>query len=162
MGFSPSAQLAKNVGIVIECCECNKWRVLYSKTKLDAMELSTLERYFDTIQYTCGDSFDILANITESENNNENDNIGKIFEKVKVNNSLTCNSTMEIPYYSSGLFEDICFQCGKIPEEDDNEPNNQEEGYYYYCEECYVTVANKKRRSKDVKFQQTKKRRTHA
>ena len=69
---------------------------------------------------------------------------------------------MEIPYYSSGLFEDICFQCGKIPEEDDNEPNNQEEGYYYYCEECYVTVANKKRRSKDVKFQQTKKRRTHA
>ena len=59
--------------------------------------------------------------------------------------SLTCNSTMEFPYYSSGLFEDICFQCGKIPEEDDNEPNNQEEGYYYYCEECYVTVANKKR-----------------
>ena len=108
------------------------------------------------------DSFDILANITESENNNENDNIGKIFEKVKVNNSITCNSTMEIPYYSSGLFEDICFQCGKIPEEDDNEPNNQEEGYYYYCEECYVTVANKKRQSKDVKFQQTKKRRTHA
>ena len=85
MGFSPSAQLAKNVGIVIECCECNKWRVLYSKTKLDTMELSTLERYFDTIQYTCGDSFNILANITESENNNENDNIGKIFEKVKFN-----------------------------------------------------------------------------
>ncbi len=47
------------------------------------------------------------------------------------------------------------------PEVDDSEPNSQEEGYYYYCEECYVSVANKKKRSKDVKFQQAKRRRTH-
>ncbi|GES83192.1 uncharacterized protein LOC105330322 [Rhizophagus clarus] len=103
MGFSPNAQFAKNVGVVVECYECN---------------------------------------------------------------SLTCNSPMEIPYYSSGLFEDICFQCGKIPEEGDEESNNQvniEEGwYYYYCNECYITVDSKKRRNRKVKLQQSKRRRTDA
>ncbi|GES93290.1 hypothetical protein GLOIN_2v1489433 [Rhizophagus clarus] len=87
---------------------------------------------------------------TEVSNNNddyESDNLSEIFEKVKINNSLTCNSPMEIPYYSSGLFEDICFSVGKIPEEGDEESNNQvniEEGYYYYCNECYITVDSKK------------------
>ena len=82
------------------------------------------------------------------------DNVSKLFEKVKVNDSLTCNSPMEIPYYSSGLFEDICFQCGKIPGENDEESNNQvniEEGYYYYCNECYITVANKKSQITKIK-----------
>ena len=72
---------------------------------------------------------------------------------------------MEIPYYSSGLFEDICFQCGKIPKEGDEESNNQvdiEEGYYYYCNECYITIANKKRRNRKVKLQQSKRRLTDA
>ncbi|CAI2186063.1 10134_t:CDS:1, partial [Funneliformis geosporum] len=41
----------------------------------------------------------------------------------------------------------ICFQCGQIPEANDGESNNQvniEEWHYYYCNECYITVANKK------------------
>ncbi|GES82304.1 hypothetical protein GLOIN_2v1489433 [Rhizophagus clarus] len=122
MGFSPNAQFAKNVGVVVECYECNRWRILYSKTKLNSIEISNLE-------------------------------------------SLTCNSPMEIPYYSSGLFEDICFQCEKIPKEGDEESNNQvniEEGYYYYCNECYITVDSKKRRNRKVKLQQSKRRRTDA
>ncbi|GES84620.1 hypothetical protein GLOIN_2v1782174 [Rhizophagus clarus] len=122
MGFSPNAQFAKNVGVVVECYECNRWRVLYSKTKLNSIEISNLV-------------------------------------------SLTCNSLMEIPYYSSGLFEDICFQCGKIPEEGDEESNNQvniEEEYYYYYNECYITVDSKKRKNRKVKLQQSKRRRTDA
>ena len=31
MPFSPSAQYAKNVKVVLQCGECLKWRVLYSK-----------------------------------------------------------------------------------------------------------------------------------
>ncbi|CAB4373482.1 unnamed protein product [Rhizophagus irregularis] len=89
----------------IECCECNKWRVLYSKSKLSSFKIATLERYLDTIQYTCGDSFEALANLSiEMENvgyeNSESDDIG-IFLKI---------NPMEVP---SGVFEDICFQCGK-------------------------------------------------
>ena len=29
--FTPTAQFAKNVGIVIQCHECDKWRLIYSK-----------------------------------------------------------------------------------------------------------------------------------
>ncbi|CAI2167177.1 19849_t:CDS:2, partial [Funneliformis geosporum] len=117
--FSSNAQIAKNVGIVVECCECNKWRVLYTKESETSKD--------------------------DNINNYESDNVSKLFEKVKVNNSLTCDSSMEIPYYSSELFEDICFQCGKIPEEGDNNQVSIEEGYYYYCNECYITVNNKKK-----------------
>ncbi|CAI2163735.1 17971_t:CDS:2 [Funneliformis geosporum] len=119
IGFSSNAQIAKNVGIVVECCECNKWRVLYTKESETSKD--------------------------DNINNYESDNVSKLFEKVKVNNSLTCDSSMEIPYYSSELFEDICFQCGKIPEEGDNNQVSIEEGYYYYCNECYITVNNKKK-----------------
>ncbi|PKK60133.1 hypothetical protein RhiirC2_793780 [Rhizophagus irregularis] len=54
-GFGTTAQFVRNVGIVIECCECNKWRVLYSKSKF---EIATLE--------------------------SESDDVGNIFENVKV------------------------------------------------------------------------------
>jgi len=165
-GFGPTAQFVRNVGIVIECCECNKWRVLYSKSKLSSFEVATLERYLDTIQYICGDSFEALANSSiEMENvgdeNSESDDVGKIFENVKVDNKLICSSSMEVSYYSSGLFEDICFQCGKVPEDefDESDRVSVNEIYYHYCDECYTTVSNKKKRGKDVKFQVTKRSR---
>ena len=122
-----------------------------------------MERYLDTIQYTCGDSFEALASSNkETENvdeNIENDDIGKIFENVKVDDKLSCNNPMEISYYSSGLFEEICFQCGKVPEDECDESNrvNVNETYYYYCDECYATISNKKKRGKDVKAQATKR-----
>ncbi|GBC09809.1 hypothetical protein RclHR1_09120006 [Rhizophagus clarus] len=105
MGFSPNAQFAKNDGVVIECYECNRWHVLYSKPKLNSIKISNLKRYIDTIQYMCEDSFDTLADTEVSNNNDdyESNNVSKIFEKVKINNSLTCNSPMEIPYSSENF-----------------------------------------------------------
>jgi hypothetical protein len=165
-GFGPTAQFVRNVGIVIECCECNKWRVLYSKIKPSSFEIATLERYLDTIQYICGDSFEALANSSTvmeniSNEDGQSDDVGRIFENVKVDDKLACNNPMEVSYYSSGLFEDICFQCGKIPEDECDESTrvSMNEVYYYYCDECYTTVSNKKRRGKDVKFQVTKRSR---
>ena len=49
MGFSPSAQHAKNVGTVIQCGECDKWRVLYSKSKLNDEESAKLSRFLNGI-----------------------------------------------------------------------------------------------------------------
>ena len=43
--FSPSAQCAKNVGIVVQCQECDKWRCLYSKRKIS-------QKMHDKIQNT--------------------------------------------------------------------------------------------------------------
>ena len=37
MPFTPTAQFAKNV-IVIQCHECEKWRLIYSKTVLSSRE----------------------------------------------------------------------------------------------------------------------------
>ncbi|CAG8752522.1 5637_t:CDS:2, partial [Rhizophagus irregularis] len=153
--FGPTAQFVRNVGIVIECCECNKWRVLYSKSKLSPFEVSILERYLDTIQYTCGDSFEALVeNVEQNESNingdenSEHDYVGEIFKKVKVDDGLICNNPTEISYYSSGLFEEICFQCGKVPEDecDESDRPNLNEGFYYYCDECHTTVSSKKKR----------------
>jgi hypothetical protein len=86
-------------------------------------------------------------------------NVEEIFKKVKVDDGLTCNSPIEVSYYSSGLFEEICFQCGKVSEDECDESNkvNVDGGYYYYCSECHTTVSSKKKRAKDTKFQVTKK-----
>ena len=65
--------------------------------------------------------------------NSEHDDAKEIFKKVKVDDGLTCINPTEISYYSSGLFEEICFQCGKVPEGENDESNrvNVNEGYYY-------------------------------
>jgi len=79
--FGPTGQFVRNVGIVIECNECNKWRVLYSKSKLSPFEVSTLERYLDAIQYICGDSFENFGDSkTEIENIEQNDSNNSGFQ----------------------------------------------------------------------------------
>src|SRR6185437_6204257 len=110
MDFKSSAQNCKNVGTLIQCGECDKWRVIYSKSKLSSQDDKELTRFLDGIQYTCGDTFyDLSSSIQNS--NSTNNSMKKLFSIVKVNNTLTCNSPIEIPYYSSGLFskEVLCF-----------------------------------------------------
>lgn len=156
MGFRPSAQNCKNVGILIQCGECDKWRVIYSKSKLSSQENDELTRFIDGIQYTCGDTFYNLANSIQNSNDT-NDSLKKLFSIVKVNNTLTCNSLMEVPYYSSGLFnkEILCFNCGIECEEQHNYDD-----YFPYCEDCNISVENKKRRIKEKKFVKSSKRRS--
>jgi len=49
---------------------------------------------------------------------------------------LACSSPVEIPYYSSGLFPDICFTCGgDIPED------AEDTGLY---PQCFACMRNKK------------------
>ena len=94
------------------------------------------------------------------DENSEHDDVGEIFKKVKVDDGLLCSNSTEVSYYSSGLFEEICFQCGKVPEDESNESDrvNVNEGYYY-CDECYITVSSKIKRGKGTKFQVTKRSR---
>jgi hypothetical protein len=61
--FGPTAQFVRNVGIVIELLRMQQMACIYSKSELSSFEIATLERYLDTIQYTCGDSFEALANV---------------------------------------------------------------------------------------------------
>ena len=71
-----------------------------------------------------------------------------LFSIVKVNNTLTCSSPMEIPYlYSSGLFnkEILCFNYIIECEEQHNYDD-----FFPYCEDCNISVENKKRRIKGI------------
>jgi hypothetical protein len=193
MGFNASAQCAKNTGFVIQCSECNKWRVLYSRTKLTVTEDTQLERFLDTIEYICGDTFDGLVDLSNSldtknikevdknineensldvdddtvneDSNNDkwenveeeidSDNISNLFLKVKVNNALTCNSPMEIPYYTCKLYEELCFNCGLVERKEGEGLNDNN---YFYCEECNPIVSEKKRKTKAVIFKSKSKK----
>ena len=39
---------------MLQCEECDLWRLLYSKRKLSTQELSELQTYIDDIAYSCG------------------------------------------------------------------------------------------------------------
>lgn len=54
MPFSPTAQFAKNVGVVVQCEECGKWRVFYSKHVLTTAHREELQRIIEELTYTCG------------------------------------------------------------------------------------------------------------
>lgn len=104
MPFSPSAQYAKNVGVVLQCDECLKWRVIYSKTVLSAEQKDELELVIESLSYTCG------SRMQEIEGS-----VTGLTDKVYVKANLTCLSPIEIPYYSA-KYEDICYHCGTTDE----------------------------------------------
>lgn len=57
MPFCPSTMCAKNVGITIECVECEKPYLLFNAKKLFKMDKTILNGFLDIIFYTCGISF---------------------------------------------------------------------------------------------------------
>jgi len=48
----------------------------------------------------------------EEEHEKEKYSIREIFSRVFVNDSWSCSSQVEKPYYSAGIYPDICFECG--------------------------------------------------
>ena len=60
MPFSPTAQYAKNVGTVIQCSECCKWRLIYAKFALKKSQKCQLETILLEVLYVCGDSLSAI------------------------------------------------------------------------------------------------------
>ena len=52
--FSPSVQHAKNTDIMLQCEDCDKWRLVFSKKKLKGDQKRQLNQLLDDIEYTCG------------------------------------------------------------------------------------------------------------
>ena len=59
-GFSPSEQHVQNVGLLVQCEECDMWRQLFCRHKLNYQEVVELGRALDEISYTCGVSLSDL------------------------------------------------------------------------------------------------------
>ncbi|XP_071947398.1 uncharacterized protein [Antedon mediterranea] len=102
--FNPSAQTAKNAGVIIQCEECEKWRCLYAKKKLTKKTRQALELLMETALYSCG------ATLTTIEMPDDDP-----LKKVYVRENLTCNTLIEFTFYSAG-YEDVCIHCGTLDE----------------------------------------------
>ena len=103
----------------------------------------------DTICSDCDESIENQPEELFEKNDNDifNDDVLEIIKKVKVNNSLTCNSPMEIPYYSSNLFQEVCFFCGL--KEPPVSTNYVKDEFYFYCNDYELIV--KKTKTKFLK-----------
>ena len=63
-----------------------------------------VRRTLEQMLYTCGSKLDIEPLIHPPS-------AATVFTRVMVRLNLTCNDPVEIPYYSSECFEDICVHC---------------------------------------------------
>ena len=95
LGFNPS-QHVQNVGLLVQCEECDMWRLLFCRFKLNYQEVSELWRCLNDILYTCGVSFSEL------------DLPGRL-KDVYVRDHK-CNDHIEKLYYSCEL-ESMCCYC---------------------------------------------------
>jgi len=57
IGFSPSQQHAKNTDIMLQCDDCEKWQLVFSKKKLTNKMKETLNEFLADVSYTCGFMF---------------------------------------------------------------------------------------------------------
>ncbi|KAF0449754.1 hypothetical protein F8M41_002397 [Gigaspora margarita] len=73
--------------------------------------------------------------------------IKQIFEKVFINDGLTCNSPIEKAYYSAQIFSLLCYECG-----DTNIVIPIPVTQYPLCEECTQKGIKTPTRGKSLKF----------
>lgn len=121
--FSVSIQHVKNVNIMVQCEECEMWRLVYSKSKLSVTERASLQQALDDVTYTCGAQ---LRDLGLS---------GKISEVCC--RDLWCNDPIEKLYYSAG-YTPICIFCAA-------DVIIEREGFYPQCENCTQPPTPKRR-----------------
>ena len=129
MPFNPSGQFAHNVGKTLHCAECNRPRVMYAARKVRFQDQLKLESVLDDIIYTCEMDLQecIPADIADTEKQQH------ILNSVFVRQNMSCDSRIEIPYFSSECFASICIYCGS---EQNIVPASETEGMYPICSSC--------------------------
>ena len=105
--FNATQQHVRNVNLVIQCEECEMWRLLFSKSKLNPQSIKNLESILEEISYTCGASF--------SDVDMPND-LKSVCIRIH-----KCFDPVEKLYYSSGFSDVICIYCSKMLSSDDDQ-----------------------------------------
>ena len=90
--FTASVQHVRNVNVMIQCEECEMWRLVYSKFKLTVAERKNLQEALDDLTYTCGAQLQDL------------DLGGCLKENVEMR-IIRCYEPVEKLYYSVGTYE---------------------------------------------------------
>ena len=83
----------------------------------------------------------------ESDNNDkesekEEDSVREIFSRVFVNDSWSCASQIEKPYYSTGIYPDVCIECGSL------DVTRVAKGEHPHCSGCSGNANASKKRLK--------------
>jgi len=85
-------------------------------------------------------SYTVNKETGEPENRfTKDDPIYKLFQHVFVNDSWSCASPIEKPYYSAGIFPAVCFLCGN------RDVTNPSKGEHLLCARCGGKSLPKKR-----------------
>ena len=126
--FSASVQHVKNADIMIQCEECEMWRLVYSKYKLTAAERKTLEKTLEEYTYTCGAQLSDL-NLD-----------GRLGSDTVCLKNVRCYEPLEKLYYAVGTYEVICIHCCS------NKDLISKEGCYPQCSDCVNKDPIKKRK----------------
>ena len=79
---------------------------IYAARKVSWLEKEQLKAALSDYWYTCDSSLqDLLLTIEEGVRNTH------VLDKVYVRNNMTCNEHIEVSYYSSEMFKDVCHLC---------------------------------------------------
>ena len=119
LSYSPVKQHALNVGVVVQCDECNKWRLLFSKRKLAFHERRELEQLLSDISYSCGSKMEDLQ-------------LPEQLKCVEIR-IHQCIDRIEKLYYSAYPNDVLCIHCGST---ENILESWAEESIYPYCSDC--------------------------
>ena len=113
--FVASVQHVRNVSLVIQCEECEMWRLLYSPRKLSSISRQELTKILDDFTFTCGASLHDLE-------------LPPTLSDVCVRD-LQCYDQVEKLYYSMD-YDPICIHCSA------ESKLEVKGGCYPQCTEC--------------------------
>ena len=103
-------------------------RSVKSHKMLKKAELPILDAALEQVDYTCGSSMTDF-------NDRDDTTVDNILKRVFVRRDLRCPQPVEIPYYTSGMFERVCCHCAT---KHDQLEEALVEGHYL-CLWCYQT-----------------------
>ena len=104
--------LVDDVGVFIQCDECNKWRLLFSKRKLAIQEHQELEQLLIGISCTCGAKMEDIQLL-----------LGLNCVETRTH---VCNDRIEKLYYTAYPRDVLCIHCGST----ENIVDSEEEMIY--------------------------------
>ncbi|CAG8449114.1 2639_t:CDS:2 [Scutellospora calospora] len=136
---NPSAARAKNIGITAIMKKNINKEVNEEKNDSTESESSDDEKPDEIAEESD-------ENIEEPDTVAKN-SIYELFLKVFVNDSLTCTTEIEKPYYSARIYPDVCIHCGCLD-------ISNSENEYPHCNDYESNLTNLKkssRQSKDIK-----------
>uniref|UniRef100_A0A1X7SQM0 Uncharacterized protein n=1 Tax=Amphimedon queenslandica TaxID=400682 RepID=A0A1X7SQM0_AMPQE len=123
--FYATVQHVKNSNLMVQCSECDMWRLIFSRYKLNSDQRRDLQSVLDDYEYSCGAS---LAEL----------NLEDVYKDVEIR-AHNCYDPIEVLYYSA-KFTPICVYCA-TPQA------YTAENEYPKCENCYDKPPIYKRKS---------------